>query len=81
MVMNHHNPRWDFPHPLESGATGDMMDVATRWRAWTVSSVPGFSDSKVVVWDPLVQAFHRSQVARFAVAYLSGEGEMLVLHA
>lgn len=45
-----------------------------------MSSVPGFSNSEVVVWGPLVRAIHRSQVASFAVAYLSGEGEMLELH-
>lgn len=44
-------------------------------------SILDSSDSEVVVWDPLVRMFHWSLVASFAVAYLSGEGEVLGLHA
>lgn len=44
-------------------------------------SIPGSSQSEIVVWDPLVRVFHWSLVASFAVAYLSGEGEVLGLHA
>jgi len=46
-----------------------------------VPSIPDSSDSEVVVWNPLVRMFHWSLVASFAVAYLSGEGEVLSLHA
>jgi len=44
-------------------------------------SIPESPGSEVVVWDPLVRVFHWSLVASFAVAYLSGEGEVLGLHA
>lgn len=43
--------------------------------------ISGSSDNEVVVWDPLVRVFHWSLVTSFVVAYLSGEGEVLGLHA
>jgi cytochrome b len=43
--------------------------------------ISGSSDKEVVVWDPLVRVFHWSLVASFVVVYLSGEGEVLGLHA
>jgi cytochrome b len=46
-----------------------------------VSIISGSSDNGVVVWDPLVRVFHWSLVTSFVVAYLSGEGEVLGLHA
>jgi len=46
-----------------------------------MSSIPDSSAVSIVVWDPLVRFFHWTLVVSFTVAYLSGEGEWLSLHA